>query len=174
MKIYVNIPEFYHENCSSCWTKFITEQAKDTIRRIMEEENSALFYDDGQNKLFPYFEEEDRHSLWVYKGHKRYFIQEPEFELLFEWEESDFAEIWEEMDEDEVQEEMVNARAQYMSQLSKIGVESEADIKIPKGYVYIGSYVPALDKEIELPGLIVEFDDDGNELLSPKMFKNTK
>lgn len=174
MKIYVNIPEFYHENCSSCWTKFIKEQAKDTIGRIMEEEKCDLFYDDGQNKLFPYFEEEDRHSLWVYRDHKRYFIQEPEFELLFEWEESDFAEILEEMDEEEIQEEMVNARARYMSQLSKIGVESEADMKIPKDYVYIGSYVPALDKEIELPGLIVEFDDDGNELLSPKMFKNTK
>lgn len=78
------------------------------------------------------------------------------------------------MDEEEIQEEMVNARVRYMSQLSKIGIESEADIKIPKGYVYIGSYVPALDKEIEPPGLIVEFDDDGNELLSPKMFKNTK
>lgn len=78
------------------------------------------------------------------------------------------------MDEEEIQEEMVNARVRYMSQLSKIGIESEADIKNPKGYVYIGSYVPALDKEIEPPGLIVEFDDDGNELLSPKMFKNTK
>ena len=54
MKIYVNIPEFYHENCSSCWTKFIKEQAKDTIVRIMEEEKCDLFYDDGQNKLFPY------------------------------------------------------------------------------------------------------------------------
>ena len=174
MKIYVNIPEFYHENCSSCWTKFIKEQAKDTIGRIMEEEKCALFYDDDQNILFPYFEEEDRHSHWVYKDNKRYFIQEPEFELLFEWEESDFAEILEEMDEEEIQEEMVNARVRYMSQLSKIGLDSEADIKIPKGYVYIGSYVPALDKEIELTGLIVEFDDDGNELLSPKMFKNTK
>ena len=174
MKIYVNIPEFYHENCASYWTKFITEQAKDTIGRIMEEEKCALFYADGQNMLFPYFEEEDRHSHWVHKDNKRYFIQEPEFELLFKWEESDFAEILEEMDEEEIQEEMVNARVRYMSQLSKIGVESEADIKIPKGYVYIGSYVPALDKEIELPGLIVEFDDDGNELLSPKMFKNTK
>ena len=174
MKIYVNIPEFYHENCSSCWTKFIKEQAKDTIGRIMEEEKCALFYDDDQNILFPYFEEEDRHSHWVYKDNKRYFIQEPEFELLFEWEESDFAEILEEMDEEDIQEEMVNARVRYMSQLSKIGLDSEADIKIPKGYVYIGSYVPALDKEIELPGLIVEFDDDGNELLSPKMFKNTK
>lgn len=174
MKIYVNIPEFYHENCASCWTKFIKEQAKDTIGRIMEEEKCALFYDDDQNILFPYFEEEDRHSHWVYKDNKRYFIQEPEFELLFEWEESDFAEILEEMDEEEIQEEMVNARVRYISQLSKIGVESEADIKIPKDYVYIGSYVPALDKEIELTGLIVEFDDDGNELLSPKMFKNTK
>ncbi|MDD6978134.1 MAG: hypothetical protein PUI72_07465 [Prevotellaceae bacterium] len=174
MKIYVNIPEFYHENCSSCWTKFIKEQAKDTIGRIMEEEKFALFYDDDQNILFPYFEEEDRHSHWVYKDNKRYFIQEPEFELLFEWEESDFAEILEEMDEEEIQEEKVNARERYMSQLSKIGLESEADIKIPKDYVYIGSYVPALDKEIELTGLIVEFDDDGNELLSPKMFKNTK
>lgn len=174
MKIYVNIPEFYHENCSSCWTKFIKEQAKDTIGRIMEEEKCALFYDDDQNILFPYFEEEDRHSHWVYKDNKRYFIQEPEFELLFEWEESDFAEILEEMDEEEIQEEKVNARERYMSQLSKIGLESEADIKIPKDYVYIGSYVPALDKEIELTGLIVEFDDDGNELLSPKMFKNTK
>ena len=140
----------------------------------MEEEKCALFYDDDQNILFPYFEEEDRHSHWVYKDNKRYFIQEPEFELLFEGEESDFAEILEEMDEEEIQEEMVNARVRYMSQLSKIGLESEADIKIPKDYVYIGSYVPALDKEIELPGLIVEFDDDGNELLSPKMFKNTK
>lgn len=174
MKIYVNIPEFYHENCASYWTKFITEQAKDTIGRIMEEEKCALFYDDGQNMLFPYFEEEDHHSHWVHKDNKRYFIQEPEFELLFKWEESDFAEILEEMDEEEIQEEMVNARVRYMSQLSKIGLESEAGIKIPKDYVYIGSYVPAVDKEIELPGLIVEFDDDGNELLSPKMFKNTK
>ena len=174
MKIYVNIPEFYHENCSSCWTKFIKEQAKDTIGRIMEEEKCALFYDDDQNILFPYFEEEDRNSHWVNKDQKRYFTQEPEFELLFEWEEPDFAEICEEMDEEEIQEEKVNARERYMSQLSKIGLESEADIKIPKDYVYIGSYVPALDKEIELTGLIVEFDDDGNELLSPKIFKNTK
>lgn len=43
MKIYVNIPEFYHENCSSCWTKFIKEQAKDTIVRIMEEKKCDLF-----------------------------------------------------------------------------------------------------------------------------------
>ena len=78
------------------------------------------------------------------------------------------------MDEEEIQEEMVNARVRYMSQLSKIGLDSEADIKIPKGYVYIGSYVPAVNKDIELPGLIVEFNDDGDELLSPKMFKNTK
>ena len=42
-------------------------------------------------------------------------------------------ETFEEMDEEEIQEEMVNARVRYMSQLSKIGVESEADIKIPKG-----------------------------------------
>lgn len=174
MKIYVHIPETYHENYGSCWTKFITQQAKDTIERIMNEEICCLHNDDGQNMLFPYFEEEDRNSHWVNKDQKRYFTQEPEFELLFEWEEPDFAEICEEMDEEEIQEEKVNARERYMSQLSKIGLESEADIKIPKDYVYIGSYVPALDKEIELTGLIVEFDDDGNELLSPKMFKNTK
>lgn len=83
-----------------------------------------------------------------------------------------YADIWHKVDEQDYND--LSKAARYMSQLSKIGVESEADIKIPKDYVYIGSYVPALDKEIELTGLIVEFDDDGNELLSPKMFKNTK
>lgn len=174
MKIYVNIPESYRENSASFWTKFITEQAKDTIERIMNEENSYLFNDDIQGTLFPYFEEEDRHAHWVYKDEKRYFTQEPEFDLLYEWEEADFAETGEEMKEEEIQDVKINARKQYQSQLSKAGLKSEADIEIPIGYVYIGSYTPALNKEIELPGLMVEFDDSGFELLSPEMFKNMK
>ena len=78
------------------------------------------------------------------------------------------------MKEEEIQDVKINARKQYQSQLSKAGLKSEADIEIPIGYVYIGSYTPALNKEIELPGLMVEFDDSGFELLSPEMFKNMK
>lgn len=98
-------------------------------------------------------------------------MQHPENELLFQWEEAYFAQIDEDMGEWEIQEQKKYAREEYKSQLSKAGFQWEADIIIPKGYVYIGSYIPAPNKEIELPGLIVEFDDDGEKLISAEMFK---
>ena len=102
---------------------------------------------------------------------KRYFLQHPEFELLFQWEEADFAQIDEDMGEWEIQEQKKYAREEYKYQLSKAGFQTEAYIIIPIGYVYMGSYTPAPNKEIGLPGLIVEFDDDGEVLLSAGMFK---
>ena len=103
---------------------------------------------------------------------KRYFLQHPEFEPLFQWEEADFAQTDEDMGEWEIQKRQKFAREEYKYQLSKAGFQSEAYIIIPIGYVYMGSYTPAPNKEIELPGLIVEFDDDGEGLLSAGMFKD--
>lgn len=103
---------------------------------------------------------------------KRYFLQHPEFEPLFQWEEADFAQTDEDMGEWEIQKRLKFAREEYKYQLSKAGFQSEAYIIIPIGYVYMGSYTPAPNKEIELPGLIVEFDDDGEGLLSAGMFKD--
>lgn len=172
MKIYISIPDCYRENCASFWTKSITEQAKDTIQRVLNEEEFDLYFEDGRNKLFPYFEEEDRRAHWVVNNQERYFLQYPEFELLFQWEEADFVRIDEDVDEWEIQEQKKLAGEEYRSQISKAGFQSEADIIIPKDYVYIGSYTPVFNKGIELPGLIIEFDDDGNELISAEMFKN--
>lgn len=75
------------------------------------------------------------------------------------------------MGEWEIQEQKKYAREEYKYQLSKAGFQSEAYIIIPIGYVYRGSYTPAPNKEIELPELIVEFDDDGEGLISARMFK---
>lgn len=176
MKIYVSIPDWYRENCASRWTKFITEQAKDTIEKIMNEEEFELYDEDGRNKLFPFFEEEDRHSRWVFMGTERIFFQFPEFQLLFEWEEADFIDIYsEDMDIEEIQEEKESARERYMSQLSKAGFNSAAEIKIPAGYVFLGSYSPNQDSNIKLPGLdrVVEVTEDGEEVISSEVFETS-
>lgn len=136
MKIYVYIPDLYRENCASQWTKFITEQAKDTVECILAD-NDGLYSDDGRLLLFPYFELEDRNSSWVFKDAKRFFIQLPGFQLLFEWDEADFEEIWEDLDEEEIQEEKESARERYMSQLSKAGYISAAEIKIPAAMSFL-------------------------------------
>lgn len=174
MKIYVSIPDLYRENCASQWTKFITEQAKDTVERILAD-NDNLYSDDGELLLFPYFEVEDRNSSWIIKDAKRFFIQSPEFQLLFEREETDFAEICEDLDEGEIQEEIESARERYMSQLSKAGFNSAAEIKIPDGYVFLGSYLPNQDSEIKLPGLnqLVDVLEDGEEVISTEAFEKS-
>lgn len=174
MRIYVSIPDLYRENCASQWTKFITEQAKDTVERILAD-NDGLYSDDGKLLLFPYFEIEDRNSHWVFKDAKRFFIQMPEFQLLFEWEEADFEEIWEDMDEEEILEEKESARNRYMSQLSRAGFNSATKIKIPAGYVFLGSYSPNQDSNIKLPGLdrVVEVLEDGEEVISPEAFETS-
>lgn len=174
MKIYVYIPDLYRENCASQWTKFITEQAKDTVERILAD-NDGLYSDDGKLLLFPYFEVEDRNSHWVFKDAKRFFIQMPEFQLLFEWEEADFEEIWEDMDEEEIQEEKESARGRYKYQLSKARFNSASEIKIPVGYVFLGSYSPTQDSEIKLPGLnqLVDILEDGDEVISPEAFEKS-
>lgn len=161
MKIYAHFPEDMM-NCASLWTKHIKEQVAETVDTFASDySNDPTAWDDKDGKCFafPYFFQEDIHARSFTNKKAKCYLIDPEYELLFVWEPADFADYSTEKDD------------MFQSICQKAGIASDADVQIPAGFVYLGSYVSGKDKEVTLPGLLFDPEwEDEAEVLSAEMF----
>lgn len=161
MKIYAHFPEDM-SGCAAPWTMHIKEQVAETVDTFARyHSNDPANWDekDGDYFAFPYFFQEDIHARSFINKKARCYLVDPEYELLFVWEPADFDDFC--FEEDDM----------YQSICQKASIASDADVQIPAGFVYLGSYVSGRDKEVTLPGLVLDPDnEDGYEVLSSEMF----
>ena len=176
MKIYIKADSDF-ENCIYPWYKNIEEQIKETTSLISAEyEISILEWFNTQERCpyFPSFIQEDIHARYIRNGASHFYFGQtgPYYHLLFAWEPADFIkpnDISDEDDYDEAQA-LAIAKEEYSDVCKKLGVPYDYDLKVPDGFVYIGSYVDGQNEPLSLPGLKFEEDDDGTSYLAHCMF----
>lgn len=177
MKIYIKVDPYFKIDIYP-WRENIEEHIKETTSLISEEYKISIwefFYTKEQCPYFPSFIQEDIHARYIRCGAHHYYFgcTGPYYHLLFVWEPADFIvpndDIFDEDDYDEAQA-LADAEGEYNDVCRKLGLPNDYELKIPDGFVYIGSYVDEQDEPLSLPGLKFEEDDDGTQFLAPCMF----
>lgn len=154
MKIYIHINED-HRNVAYPWQQYIEEQVKETIK-LVNEEYSFDYATTDDSSLFPSFTQEDTHSRYVVKNGERYNLDfGPAYTLMFVWQPEDFL-PYTESDEENVTSKIMSM---YNEACVQNGVMENHEEPIPEGFVYLGSYVYLQKDPINLPGLILDEED---------------